>query len=202
MKKEMNTFASRINRTLTMTLGIGLLTALSAATASAGCGSYDPRQPMPHQSDSNAVSAQSAAESDGNPSHSWKSIVGLWKVTTTATDGSGFTDFGYSQWHSDGTELLNSGGRAPSTQNYCLGVWEKTGDRTYKLNHFALSYDAVTGVLNGKVNIRETLLLNERGNTYSGTFTIDIYDPTGAIIVAHIAGNTTGSRITIDTPTP
>jgi hypothetical protein len=47
---------------------------------------------------------------------------------------------GFSQWHSDGTEILNSS-RPPATSNFCLGVWEKTGPFAYKLNHFALSSD-------------------------------------------------------------
>jgi hypothetical protein len=126
----------------------------------------------------------------------------MWKVSFTATDGSGFADFGYSQWHSDGTEFLNSGSRAPATQNYCLGVWQKTGDRTYKLNHFALSYDFTTGMLNGKVNIRETVTLDPGGNKYSGTFVITVYDPTGATVVAHFEGNIAATRITVDTVTP
>src|SRR5580704_2977875 len=34
----------------------------------------------------------------------------------------GDLQFGYAQFHSDGTEFYNSGGFAPATQNYCLGV--------------------------------------------------------------------------------
>jgi hypothetical protein len=154
--------------------------------------------------ENNAVQAQPADDqsSESNSPSSSNSIVGMWKVSFTATDGSGFTDFGYSQWHSDGTELLNSGSRAPATQNYCLGVWRKTGDRTYKLNHFALSYDFTTGVLNGKVNIREQVTLGPHGHRYSGTFTINVYDPTGTTVVAHIVGNIVATRITVDTSTP
>jgi hypothetical protein len=143
-----------------------------------------------------------AQQSGGHQSDGGNSIVGLWKVSFTATDGSGYTDFGYSQWHGDGTELLNSGSHAPATQNYCLGVWQQTGDRTYKLNHFALSYDFTSGVLNGKVNIREQVTLGPHGNRYSGTFTIDVYDPTGTTVVNHVTGNIVGKRITVDTTTP
>ena len=53
------------------------------------------------------------------------SIVGMWSFNMTPTAGPG--DFGYQQWHSDGTELMNSGGRAPATQNFCMGVWRQTG---------------------------------------------------------------------------
>jgi hypothetical protein len=41
------------------------------------------------------------------------SIVGLWSVTLTA--GGGTFDWGYQVWHDDGTEIMNSGSRAPAT---------------------------------------------------------------------------------------
>jgi hypothetical protein len=70
-------------------------------------------------------------------------IVGFWKVTFTAegnTEGPPDDtpiDSAYVQWHSDGTEIMNSG-RPPQNGDICLGVWEKTGRSKYKLNHFAL----------------------------------------------------------------
>ena len=33
-----------------------------------------------------------------------------------------------------------SGGKAPSTGDVCMGVWEQTGHRTYKLKHIGLAY--------------------------------------------------------------
>ena len=57
---------------------------------------------------------------------------------------------------------MNSGGRSPATQNFCLGVWARTGFASYQLNHFALSYDLTTGVLNGKVQIQETIRTERR----------------------------------------
>lgn len=203
MNRQTGKFKRVIGRTTTLTLGAALLTTLLASTASAGCGSYDPGQPRSYDLQSNTAQAQSDPQQSGVwNSDGGNSIVGMWKVSFTATDGSGFTDFGYSQWHSDGTEFLNSGSRAPATQNYCLGVWQQTGDRTYKLNHFALSYDFTTGVLNGKVNIREQVTLGPHGNKYSGTFSIDVYDPTGTTVVGHVAGDIVGRRITVDTATP
>jgi len=103
---------------------------------------------------------------------------------------------GFSQWHSDGTEILNSS-RPPATSNFCLGVWEKTGRSTYKLNHFALSSD-LNGNLIGLANIREDVTLDASGNNYSGTFSIDQYDLAGNTL-AHIVGNISASRITVDT---
>jgi len=123
-------------------------------------------------------------------------IVGMWKVKFLV--GTDVFDFGYSQWHGDGTEILNSGSRAPATENFCLGVWAKTGHNAYKLNHFALSYDATTGLMNAMVNIREYVTLDQSGDSYTGTFTIDVYPPGGTVAVDHVAGTITGTRITAD----
>jgi hypothetical protein len=132
--------------------------------------------------------------------------VGMWSVRYLAQGNStrnpaipdgAVVDFGYSQWHGDGTEILNSGGHSPATENFCLGVWGQTGYLTYELNHFALSYDLTSQNLAAYVNIREQIALSPSGDMYSGTFTIDVYDPKGNH-VDHIAGNITGQRITVD----
>lgn len=188
----------KLAATVTLTFGAMLFPAL----ASAGCGFFDPRLAM-HPGPAVAASQDQAAAESGNWHPDGRdSIVGMWKVSFTATDGSGYTDFGYSQWHSDGTEFLNSGSRAPATQNFCLGVWERTGESTYRLNHFALSYDATTGALANKVNIREEVRVSAEGHAFSGTFTITLYDPTGTTPEAHIQGKITGTRVTVHTATP
>jgi len=128
-------------------------------------------------------------------------IVGFWHVkfiskgTTGIPDGT-VVDMGFSQWHSDGTEILNSS-RPPATSNFCLGVWEKTGPFTYKLNHFALSSD-LNGNLIGPANIREDVTLAVHGANYTGTFSIDQYDTSGNLLV-HIIGEVKATRITVDT---
>ena len=83
-----------------------------------------------------------------------------------------------------------------------MGVWEKTGESTYKLNHFVLSYDAATGALANKLNLFEEVTASANSNEYSGTFTITIYDPTGTTAVGHIQGKIAGTRITVNTTTP
>ena len=134
------------------------------------------------------------------------SIVGMWKVTELSMGNTGHNpsiadgtqiDFGYSQWHSDGTEFYNSGGFAPATQNYCLGVWGAIGTNTYQVNHFALTYD-LTGVYTGVINILETLTVSPGGTRYSGTFIINAYDTKGNQ-VNHLTGQVTGVRVTLDT---
>ena len=128
-------------------------------------------------------------------------IVGFWHVKFISK-GTGFipdgtvVDMGFSQWHSDGTEILNSS-RPPATSNFCLGVWAKTGPSTYKLNHFALSSD-LNGNMIGPANIREDVTLDAHGTGYSGTFSISQYDTSGNLLV-QIVGEVKATRITVDT---
>jgi len=103
---------------------------------------------------------------------------------------------GFAQWHSDGTEILNSS-RPPATGNFCLGVWEKTGPSRFKLNHFALSSD-LNGNMIGPANIRESVTLGPQSITYAGTFSIDQYDTSGNLL-AHIVGEVKATRVTADT---
>ena len=122
-------------------------------------------------------------------------VVGMWSVTLTTPNGP--FDWGYQVWHEDGTEIMNSGSRAPATENFCMGVWAQTGSFTYKLNHFALSYDQVSGALNAKVNIKETVTVDAKGNSFSGPFSADIYSPTGGLL-QHVQGQIVGQRVTVN----
>ena len=122
------------------------------------------------------------------------SIVGLWSVEFHA--GGKVIDFGYAEWHSDGTEIMNSGGRAPATGNFCLGVWAQTGALSYSLNHFALSYDQTSGALNAKINIKENVTLGANGSGFNGPFSIDAYDPETGALLQHVAGFVVGRRVT------
>ena len=119
--------------------GLAMLTAFTA-TAHAGCG-FEPQ----HEKEATfKTAAFRLVDNDQDK------IVGMWKVKFLV--GADVFDFGYSQGHGDGTEILNSGSRAPATENFCLGVWAKTGHNAYKLNHFALSYNAATGLMDAMVN--------------------------------------------------
>jgi hypothetical protein len=121
-----------------------------------------------------------------------RTMIGLWSFKFTANGNT--VDFGYVQWHSDGTELMNSGGRAPATENFCMGVWRQTAPARFHLNHVALSYDT-TGTLNARVVIKEDVTVDAGGQTFSGSFTLDVYDPKTNGLLQHIAGQATGQRI-------
>jgi len=182
-----------------------LVACFTAVNASAQCGASDGHLAS---NTATAMLMRSAAKSSKAPAAqangaapAGAAIVGFWHVTFISK-GTGFipdgtvVDMGFSQWHSDGTEILNSS-RPPATGNFCLGVWEKTGPFSYKLNHFALSSD-LNGNMVGPANIRENVTLGPQGHTYTGTFSIDQYDTSGNLL-AHIVGEVKATRITVDT---
>ena len=135
-------------------------------------------------------------------------IVGMWHVTFTAEknelgppDGTPI-DNSIVVWHSDGTEIMNSL-RPAQDGNFCLGVWEKTGKFTYKLNHLPWAGNDTTnapGIGNpqGGVQIFQEITLSPDGNHYTGRFTLDAYDPSGNS-TAHIIGVINATRLTVNT---
>ena len=119
-------------------------------------------------------------------------IVGLWAFKFVA--GTTTIDQGYTTWHSDGTELTNSG-RPPITSSFCMGVWKKLGN-VIKLNHWALSWEPDGTTFDGPTNIRESVIVDHTGNSYSGTFSIDQYAPDGTFLFHAVDGTVTATRIT------
>jgi len=143
----------------------------------------------------------SYGDTEASPDADRDPIVGFWRVDLISEGNSGIPDgtvldAGFTQWHSDGTEILNSS-RAPATQSFCLGVWEKTGTSKYKLNHFGISWNPDETLL-GPANIREEITLSPDRNSYAGTFTLDQYNA-GGNLLAHVAGRVKAKRITVNT---
>jgi hypothetical protein len=169
---------------LKVTLGVALLGAVFASLAflSAACGSV------------NGQAAPDPPQAAATP----EPVVGFWYIKLTAEDNGPngppdgtVIDWGYQQWHSDGTEILNSGS---GPKRFCLGVWVKgTGPSKYEINHFPIDYPDGTTV--NIINIRETITLSNDQGSMTGTFTLDVYDA-GGNLLQHIAGNVEGHRIT------
>ena len=143
-------------------------------------------------------------------------IVGMWRFQLTGVTGvpaGAVVDDGYAQWHSDGTEIQNSGVHAPNTSNFCLGVWQQVGPLTYQLNHFPLGWDpTANGGMGNPANaiqLSETVHLTD-GDHMTGTFTLKVYvwtstsslDVASATPVATITGNVTATRVTINSTVP
>jgi hypothetical protein len=190
-----------------------------APAAHAGCGDISNLQApfvfAQTSSSAQAVSqrARLAAEAiaGGNAMMNTASIVGLWKIqfisqgntmhNPVIPDGVQI-DFGYTQWHSDGTELLNSGAQKPLTGNWCMGTWVRSGYFSYELSHWALGYDATSQAVTSKTNIREQVTLDPSGNEFTGTFTVTIFNPTTGIQLDRLVGTLAGQRVTVDQTTP
>lgn len=120
------------------------------------------------------------------------SIVGLWHVTFTS--GGNVVDEGFDIWNNGGTEVLNDT-PPPASGNVCVGVWTKNG-HVYKLKHPSWTFDEA-GNLTGTAVIREEVTVDEKGNTFSGSFTVDVLDMSGTNLL-HIDGDIKGTRITVD----
>jgi len=130
-------------------------------------------------------------------------IVGFWKVKFISEGNAGIPDGtvldnAFVQWHSDGTEMMNSS-RAPVTQSFCMGVWQKIGRSSYQLNHFALTFDTSNNFV-GPAQVQEDVTLDKKADQYTGTFKTDFYDPSGNVLL-EVMGNITAIRITVNTTT-
>lgn len=121
------------------------------------------------------------------------SIVGLWKVTFFS--GGQVVDQAFEVFHSDGTELMNDTA-PPASGNVCVGVWANTNGPGVKLNHPSWTFDA-NGNLNGTATIKTSITLDHGSNSFTGTFTVDVFDLTGVNLL-HLAGTVSGQRITVD----
>ncbi|MFY9745690.1 MAG: hypothetical protein WAK25_05360, partial [Acidobacteriaceae bacterium] len=147
--------------------------------AHAGCGLYSP---APHaaswqfQSASPLLVPAAFIIDDDDATAKEPSIVGTWKQYLISEGSQGVpdgteVDASYAQWHSDGTEMQVSGMRTPPSGEVCVGVWVKTGARTYRLNHFGSSYDSTGQILIGPARLQAWVTLDAKGDSTSGTFT-------------------------------
>jgi hypothetical protein len=138
-------------------------------------------------------------------------IVGLWafkyiskgNMKTLGIPDGAILDGGNTLWYADGNENTVSGVRAPATGDVCLGIWQRTGEWTYVLNHIGLSWNTATNVPGGPAFIKQYVTLGHDKNSYTGTVTIRQLDPDGHTLStpAPIKGTIVATRVTIDTDT-
>jgi len=142
------------------------------------------------QAQSSLVQQASESSKDNNEH---PSIIGLWYVRFNLGDQT--IQEAYQIWNAGGTEVHNPN-VDPRSGTVCLGAWKHTGRRTYKLAHRVWSYD-INGNFMGTIHLSETLTLGKHGNTHRGSFTLDIYDPSG-VFQTEVAGSVTGERISVE----
>jgi hypothetical protein len=129
-----------------------------------------------------------------------KSIVGLWQFQFD-----GFSvDWGTQAWHSDGTEIIFSGGQNPETGDVCQGVWRKVGPSTYTLNHIAMGWLAPGAGFGLRVHFHAVVKVDATGDSYSGRYTAAVYSVSPqnpfdeSVQLASGAGNMTATRVKPD----
>jgi hypothetical protein len=147
-------------------------------------------------------------------------IVGLWAFKYLSegnankpapinfTDGYQ-VDGGNTTWFADGNEITYSGVRDPTSGATCLGIWKRTGEYTYELNHIGLSWNAPGNPAGAPVGpggpafIKQHVTLAKDANSYTGTFTISQLGPDGKTLALPgvITGKIVATRVTIDTTT-
>jgi hypothetical protein len=194
---------------VSLALGIILMGILPSGKAFAACGEYSKAKAgaslLPQSWGGQSASFLPISDDDD------ATIVGMWHATFTAKTANGspipntVIDNALVVWHRDKTEIMNSV-RPPQDGDFCMGVWEKTGD-TYRLNHLAWfandTANAPGGIGNpsGPTQIVEEVTLSRDGEHYSGTFTLTAYDPSGHVAVT-LTGVIAATRITLHTKVP
>ena len=194
---------------ISLALGIILMGILPSGKAFAACGEYSKAKAsaslLPQSWGGRSASFLPISDDDDD------TIVGMWHATFTAKTVNGspipntVIDNALVVWHRDKTEIMNSV-RPPQDGNFCMGVWEKTGD-TYRLNHFAWfandTANQPSGIGNpsGPTQIVEEVTLSRDGKQYSGTFTLTAYDTSGHVAVT-FTGVIAATRITLHTNVP
>jgi hypothetical protein len=167
-------------RAITNTLGLAALGATLVPNVFAGCGNgiAVPGNQQPARFIRAAYEPARLVLVDNSPAGA--AVVGLWHVimTNDAHFGGGLFDDAYVEWHSDGTEIMNSGVHSPANGNFCMGVWAKTGPSAYTLKHIALDYSVTHSTTPDAILIiREEVTVDQGGDHFTGSFTVDLYAP-------------------------
>ena len=167
-------------------LAMVIVAAMFGPVASAGCGEPFKGQPSPVVT---WMSHQENSESNGRAT-----IVGLWHLHYTASDGSPFLE-SFKTWHADGTEFENAF-LPPIGGNVCFGVWKEVSHLTAKLHHVGLMFNP-DGSIKATFTVDELDTVAADNKTYSGTFDFKVFDPSGNLL-QEVKGTTAAMRITVD----
>jgi|GEM_PF-1643096 len=181
---------------------IAVLLSMSAASATAQCGgSFESimsaiaatkgQSNLTKQSDS-VLSPQKDLISDKLVN---TSIVGFWRIKfiIDTPDGPAVFQEAFQVWNAGGTEVHNPK-VDPRTGSVCLGAWVQQAPLTFKLTHRVWLYNEL-GQFQVIGRLTETLTLGDRGNTHSGTFTLQAVDDDENPLGDPLVGTVVGERI-------
>jgi len=198
---------------LKVTLGVAVLATLFAQLAGAQCTSMGTlkrstsllRQPFLTNSFTPVAFSQAPyGGAEDMPNLNGDPITGFWRFSLISegnSESAGIPDgtvldAGLTQYHSDGTEIINS--ERPPSGSFCLGVWENVGSSKYKLNHFPIVFNA-DGTFLGPAHLRENVTLSRDHNSFTGTFSLGQYDTDGNLLPPGLLyGTVQAKRITVN----
>jgi TAT (twin-arginine translocation) pathway signal sequence len=124
-----------------------------------------------------------------------RSLIGAWEFTVTVP-ASGFLLRGLKLVAPGGITLITDELEFRQHEGPGFGAWVQTGERTFALTFVRQHFDA-TGTLVGKETIRETNMLDDNGDAFSGSATFKVSDLTGTVVSAGSA-TVQGTRIEIE----
>jgi hypothetical protein len=211
-KKSLLTRAGRALATNVALVVVGLA---CMQAAHAGCGQYGGAKKLVDSLSPSALDAprfiRAAYQLVDDESSDWRDhrqppITGLWYFQYLSKgnkalgipDGA-ILDQGNTIWFADGNEMTSSAMRAPDTGSICLGIWERTGESTYELNHIGNSWDPVHNVSAGPAFIKQYVTLEKGGDKYTGVVTIIQYKAGGKSVDVELKGIITATRQTVNT---
>lgn len=120
-----------------------------------------------------------------------RSIVGLWHIRFMI--GMDTIQEAFQIWNEGGTEAHNPK-VDPRGGSICLGAWEPGQHHSYRLTHRVWNYDS-NGTFLGTIHLGETVTVAHGGDTHSGTFQLDFYDPNGVLQMS-VPGDVVAERVT------
>jgi len=124
------------------------------------------------------------------------SIVGMWLLGFYHGDQP--WDAAIEQFSSDGNEMTNDNVASPALGYLCWGVWERVGNRQYKMKHIGWVFDA-NGAYFGRFDFVATITLTDHGDGFVGNYVIEQEDLSGNILPAfHDEGTLKATRFTVD----
>jgi hypothetical protein len=195
--------ATGVRSTLKCAATAGFLALVAAGAANAGCMMGAPHPSGTKLQDSSkfnpavfhATSAAGSFLKTGFVSTEYdEGLVGLWQFELNNYPA---PDWGTQAFHSDGTELMFSGGQNPETGDVCQGVWRQIGRNTYTLNHIAMGWSAPGASFGVRVHIHEVIRLNPSGTEFSGTYSLTGYCENNSIPSSALPPG-----VTCNTPSP
>jgi hypothetical protein len=114
-------------------------------------------------------------------------LQGTWIVTVTTTGEAPITQL--VTFFADGTTLANANQRPaqqgqPGGKSFTSagqGDWSKSGDRQFNSQFVQLIFDD-GGSYKGMIKVHDTIRLDPSGETWAGSFSADVLDPSGKVV--------------------